>query len=246
MRKGLKEEFSAKWHKYFGQAELPITFYYTNDESRAEKVKKPSGHQCVIGVLSRVRKGTSLLLNGQTVGCVGGKRCLGFPFETGPDFNYFLSTGIPGRVEGERYKKSPELVEQVIKGWGKFEAPAKNIVFKRWDMLEPDDEPDAVIFFARPNVLSALFTLANFDEAEDRVYTPFGAGCSSIVQNPYMEKEKDSPGCIIGMFDISARPFVEKDVITFAAPMKKFEKMVANMDESFLITPSWEKVKKRI
>jgi hypothetical protein len=48
------------------------------------------------------------------------------------------------------------------------------------------------------------------------------------------------------MFDISARPFVEKDVLTFAAPMKKFRAMVANMDESFLITHSWEKVKKRI
>jgi hypothetical protein len=29
-------------------------------------------------------------------------------------------------------------------------------------------------------------------------------------------------------------------------PMKKFERMVANMDESFLITPSWEKVRARL
>jgi hypothetical protein len=103
-----------------------------------------------------------------------------------------------------------------------------------------------VIFFAKPDVLSALFTLANFDELENKVYTPFGAGCSSIVQNPYLEKEKDSPRCVIGMFDISARPFVEKDVLTFAAPMKKFLTMVANIDESFLITRSWERVQKRI
>ena len=65
-----------------------------------------------------------------------------------------------------------------------------------------------------------------------------------ITQN--LEKEQDSPRCVIGMFDISARPFVEKDVLTFAAPMKKFQTMVANMDESFLITHSWEKVKKRV
>jgi hypothetical protein len=246
MEAGLKEEFLSKWLKYFGQAELPITFYYTDQEDRAEKVKVPSAHQCVIGVLSRVRKGTALCLEEKTVGCGGGKRCLGFPFETDPDFNYFLSTGIPGRVEGERYKKSPELVEQVVKGWAGFKAPARYIVFRRWDLLETGDEPEVVIFFAKPNVLSALFTLANFDESEDRVYTPFGAGCSSIVQNPYLEKEKDSPQCVIGMFDISARPFVEKDVLTFAAPMKKFQTMVANMDESFLITRSWEKVKKRI
>ena len=134
----------------------------------------------------------------------------------------------------------------MLKGWSEFKAPAKNIVFKRWDLLETDDEPEVVIFFAKPDVLSALFTLANFDELENKVYTPFGAGCSSIVQNPYLEKEQDSPRCVIGMFDISARPFVEKDVLTFATPMKKFQTMVANMDESFLITRSWEKVKKRI
>ena len=121
-----------------------------------------------------------------------------------------------------------------------------NIVFKRWDLLETGDEPEVVIFFTKPDILSALFTLANFDELENKVYTPFGAGCSSIVQKPYLEKEKDSLRCVIGMFDISARPFVEKDVLTFAAPMKKFRTMVTNMDESFLITDSWGKVKKRI
>ncbi len=246
MKSGFKEEFMSKWQTYFGQAELPIAFYYTDEEGRAEKVKIPSGHQCVIGVLNRVRRGASLCLNEETVGCGGGKRCLGFPFETRPEFKYFLSTGLPGRVEGERYKKSPELVEQVMKGWAGFKAPARNIVFKRWDQLEADDDPEVVIFFARPDILSALFTLANFDQIENVVYTPFGAGCSSIVQNPYLEKDKDPPRCVIGMFDISARPYVEKDVLTFAAPLKKFRTMVADMDESFLITRSWEKVKKRV
>jgi uncharacterized protein (DUF169 family) len=241
-----KEDFLKKWKKYFGEAELPITFYYTDEEDRAQSVKVPSGHQCVIGVLSRVRRGTPLYLNGETVGCGGGKRCLGFPFETAPEFKYFLSYGLPGKVEGERYKKSPELVEQVLKGWSGFKAPAKNIVFRRWDLLETVDEPEVVIFFARPDTLSALFTLANFDQAENVVHTPFGAGCSSIVQNVYLEKDSANPRCIIGMFDISARPFVPKDVLTFSAPMKKFQTMVANMDESFLITHSWERVKKRL
>jgi len=30
MKAGLKEEFVSMWQKYFGQAELPITFYYTS------------------------------------------------------------------------------------------------------------------------------------------------------------------------------------------------------------------------
>ncbi len=246
MKPEFKKDFMEKWEKYFGQAELPIAFYYTNEEDRAQKVDTPKGHQCVIGVLNRVRKGTPVSFTGESVGCVGGKRCLGFPFEIQPEFRYFLSTGIPGKVEGERYKKSPELVEQVVEAWGKFEAPARNIDFKRWDQMEDIDEPEVVIFFAKPDVISALFTLANFDQKEQAVYTPFGAGCSSIVQNPYQEKDAKHPRCVLGMFDISARPMVDKDVLTLAVPMKKFHTMVADMDESFLITPSWKKVMKRL
>jgi hypothetical protein len=48
------------------------------------------------------------------------------------------------------------------------------------------------------------------------------------------------------MFDISARPFVTKDMLTFSVPMIRFSRMIQNMDESFLITDSWQKVQKRI
>jgi hypothetical protein len=51
---------------------------------------------------------------------------------------------------------------------------------------------------------------------------------------------------VLGMFDVSARPFLKEGVLSFAAPMKKFAQMVEDMDESFLITGSWEKVMRRI
>jgi hypothetical protein len=47
---------------------------------------------------------------------------------------------------------------------------------------------------------------------------------------------------VIGMFDISARPCVPRETLTFAVPMNKFISMIGNMEESFLITRSWEKV----
>lgn len=31
-----------------------------------------------------------------------------------PDFEYFLSCGIPGKMEGEPDKKSPELVKEIM------------------------------------------------------------------------------------------------------------------------------------
>jgi hypothetical protein len=61
-----------------------------------------------------------------------------------------------------------------------------------------------------------------------------------------MEQQKENPRAVLGMFDPSARPCVLGDVLTFAVPMKKFEKMIGYMEESFLITPTWEKVKRKI
>ncbi len=242
-----KEKFNTLWRKYFDDAELPITFYYTNEEDRVEIPKINSIPRCVIAALQPVRKGTSVRFDTNSIGCSGGKRYLGFSEELMPNFEYFLSCGIPGKLEGERYKKSPELVKEIIKRNPPMKAPAQFIVFKRWDVLDFYDDPEVVIFFAKPDVLSGLFTLANFDEVEpDGVFTPFGSGCSSIVQHPYLEKESAHPRGVLGLFDISARPFIAKDTLTFSVPINKFIKMIDNMDESFLITKSWGKIQKRI
>ena len=182
-----------------------------------------------------------------SIGCSGGKRYLGFSDEIMPNFEYFLSCGIPGQLEGERYKKTPEMVKQIMKQMPEFKAPERFIVFKRWDMLEEGDNPKVVIFFAQPDVLSGLFTLSSFDEIEPNcVFAPFSAGCGSIVQYPYLENNSDCPRSVLGMFDVSARPYVPKDTLTFSVPINKFIKMIKNMDESFLITQSWIKVRKRI
>jgi uncharacterized protein (DUF169 family) len=243
----LKEEFMRLWKKYFDGAALPIVFYYTHGTESAQRVKPPKEHRCVIGDLLKVRRGKSLCFDIDSIGCSGGKRYLGFSHETMPDFEYFLSYGIPGKLEGERYKKSPELVKETWKWMPQFRAPARCIVFKRWDMLEEGDEPEVVIFFGEPDVLSGLFTLANFDEGDPNgVFVPFAAGCGSIVQYPYLEKESERPRGVLGMFDVSARPWVQEDFLTFSLPMNKFLRMIENMEESFLITPSWAKVSKRI
>lgn len=243
----VKEKFIGLWKRYFDGAELPIAFYYTDMEGCAEVVKPPSGHKCIMADFSKIRRGKSLCFDTSSIGCSGGKRYLGFAEEIMPNFEYFLSFGIPGKLEGERYKKTPELVKETMKKWPDFKAPARFIVFKRWDMFEESDDPEVVIFFARPDVLSGLFTLSNFDEADPNgVFVPFSAGCGSIVQYPYLEKDSDRPRGVLGMFDVSARPYVPKDVLTFSLPMNKFLRMIEDMEESFLITPSWGKVNKRI
>jgi uncharacterized protein (DUF169 family) len=243
----LRDKFLTLWKKYFNNAELPITFYYTNQETGTKPAKSEALPRCIIGALASVRKGQSLYVDFESVKCFGGKRYLGFSREITPDFDYFLSCGIPGKTRGERYVKSPDMVKEITKNTPAFTAPGKFAVFKRWDKLEETDTPEVVIFFAIPDVLSGLFTLARFDETDrGAVQTPFGSGCASIIQYPYLEQASEHPRAIIGMFDPSARPFVPKDVLTLAVPMKKFIKMVDNMEESFLITDSWQIIKRRI
>jgi hypothetical protein len=164
-----------------------------------------------------------------------------------PGFEFFLSHGKPGEEEGERYLKTPELVKEFMSNMRCIPAEGRYIVFKRFDQLTPEDHPAAVIFFAKPDVLSGLFTLANFDQADGNgVIAPFGSGCGAIVHQPWFQGEQENPKAILGMFDASARPCVPKDTLSFSVPIKKFKTMVEHMDESFLATPTWQTVKRRL
>lgn len=239
--------FMSRWKKYFGGADLPMGYFYT-DEVREEDLKETTVlDRCLIGNLTRVLDGFTFVYDARTEGCSGGKRYSGFSKKLRPNFEYFLSCGIPGELQGERYKKSPALVEEYLKNHPPFEAPGKYLVFKRLDKLLRDEKPFVVIFFATPDVLSGLFALANYDRSDPYgVITPMGSGCASIINYPFLEAGSENPKCVLGMFDVSARPCVTEDKLTFAMPVRRFEQMVLNMDESFLITKSWELVKKRL
>ena len=134
-----------------------------------------------------------------------------------------------------------------VKNHPPFEAPGQYLVFKRWDKLNRNEQPVAVIFFATPDVLAGLFTLANFDRADSLgVIAPMGAGCATLINYPMEESRSENPRCILGMFDVSARPHVPEKTLTFSIPIKRFEQMVYQMDESFLITGSWGQVRRRL
>jgi Uncharacterized protein conserved in archaea len=243
----IRDHFIQQWKKYFNNADLPITFYYTDYPGNASVMSSTGKWKCLICQLQKVRSGQSLAFNSESLKCGGAKRYLGFADKIRPNFEYFLSCGIENEMEGERYIRTPQLVKELMKNQKKLNIPGKFIVFKRWDNLNEDDNPEVVIFFAPPDILSGLFTLANYDQSEpDSTITPFAAGCGSLVYFPYIEKDSGRPRAVIGMFDVSARPCVQEGVLTFSVPIVKFTKMISYMDESFLITDSWKKVQNRI
>jgi uncharacterized protein (DUF169 family) len=246
MDQEIKNTFIVQWKKYFCNAELPVVFYYTGIKGNAGLVKKPETKTCFICQLAKVRKGITMIFNADSLTCGGAKRYLGYTDSLMTGFEYFLSCG-KGPVRGERYLHRPEQVKELMKNMITIAAEDRNIVFKRWDKLNETDEPDVVIFFAKPDVLSGLFTLANFDQSEPNgTFTPFSSGCGSIVYYPYIESRSDRQRAVIGMFDPSARPCLPEDILTFAIPMKRFLNMIGYMNESFLITDSWNTIRKRI
>jgi len=226
---------------------MPVALFYSNDLHGAEPAKKHPNHHCMIADLARACKGDSLAFDASTIGCGGGLRYCGFSDHLRPGFEFFLSYGIEGKMEGERYKKDPATVLELMKNTPRREAPAKYLIAKPFEKLTAADEPEVILFFATPDVLAGLFTLANFDRTDlYGVKSPFCAGCGSAIQYPMMENLSGKPDCILGMFDSSARPYVKEGVLSFAIPMKRFVQLVGYMDESFLITDTWKTINKRI
>jgi hypothetical protein len=244
----LRDRFTGLWNEYFEGSDLPISFGLGKESGTVPKAPVPKGWRCLVCDLARIKKGLPRAVDQESLSCSGAKFYLGYSTERAPEFRYFLSSGKPGVVEGERYKRTPEIVDEMDQYREHIPSEGKCYTFKRWDQLTKEDTPEVVIFFERPEVLSGLFTLANFDQSDPNggVICPFGAGCGSIIYYPWLEQQKENPKAVLGLFDPSARPCVMVDVLTMAIPMKKFEKMIGYMEESFLTTGTWGKVRKKI
>jgi uncharacterized protein (DUF169 family) len=241
------EELWKHFQETLGLGESPLGIYYT--EEKPEGVAPKEGISgCMIGLLQNARKkGKVVYFDKSHFGCPGGAYYMGFLESPRPDIEYFLSCGIPGQMEGERYIKTPDLAREYFKKMKPKPAPATYCVFKPIEQFQGEEKPEVVVFFASPDILAGLFTLANYAlESTDAVLTPFGSGCSTLLTYPLKEAEKEQPRVILGMFDVSARPMVEKDVLTFAMPYSIFLKLLENVSGSFLQTESWKKVLQRI
>jgi uncharacterized protein (DUF169 family) len=241
------DESWKQFRETLGLEESPLGVYYTNDKPEGIAPKEGiSG--CMIGLLQNARKkGKTVFFDKNHFGCPGGGYYMGFRDLPLPNIEYFLSCGIPGEMEGERYIKTPERAREYFAKMIPRRAPSTYCVFKPIEQFQSGIEPEVVAFFATPDILSGLFTLTNYAlERTDAVYAPFGSGCGTILTYPLKEAGKEQPRAILGMFDVSARPMVERDVLTFSMPYSVFLKLLENVSGSFLQTESWKKVLQRI
>lgn len=200
----------------------------------------------MIADITRAIRGYPLAFQRNSLDCGGGSRYCGFQNSLRPGFEYFLSGGNE-TIEGERYKKDPETVKGFLDNCPFAPAPFNWLIVKPADMVLEEEVPEALIFYADPDTLGGLFTLANYDRKDlFGVKTPFGSGCSNVFLYPSIENRRTHPDCILGMFDSSARPYVPQGVLTFTVPFRRLADINGFMDESFLVTGTWDVMKRRI
>lgn len=212
---------------------------------------KERGWACMIGMFVRAARGATVALDRKVVRCPGGKTGVGFGNSYARHLDtvsYFLSTGKPGRFEGEAYKKTPSLARTMIEFVPAIDLPFKYVILKPFEQVDPRKEtPQLVVALANPDQLSALIVLANYRRSNNHsVIVSMGSACSSICLYPFNENTSDEPRAIIGLTDITARHYLEADILSFTVPYKMFLEMEADIPGSFLEKKPWKELKKRI
>jgi len=231
-------------------AQSPVAILFSNERPAGAQGFTEGKWGCVIALLNVAAKGRVAVLDARS-GCGGGHIGMGFcdDYAHSPGgIEYFLSTGRgEGYPEGERYIKTPELARSFVDGMPRVTIPYEYIVLKPLEQVAEDEKPESVVFLVAPDQLSALVVLANYDRAmPDNVIIPFASGCQSIGILVYAEAKRPLPRAVVGGIDISARPFMKPDQLTFAVPYARYQEMEGNVEGSFFGTKSWEKVRERI
>lgn len=228
----------------------PVAIIFTDQKPEGALQFTEGRWGCAVAMMTAAAKGKTAVFDRSTAGCMGGKvgLCFGNTYPDVPGgIENFLSTGTPGR-EGEAYKKSPELAKSYADQLPFADIPEKYVIFKPLANVGPAREtPQVVCMYTNPDQLSALVVLANYGRpGADNVIIPFSAGCHTICLLPYHEGQQERPRAVVGLTDITARPYIDADLLSFSVPWGMFLEMESNVSGSFLEKHQWQKVRERI
>ena len=220
------------------------------DEGKIDMQAVFKDFSCVIGNIWLARKKQcSAHISSEEYGCPGGVFYCSMMKPNLRFIEHYVTTGFEGTpIQGERYLPSPESMRTFLDKVNPREAPGKYCIFKPLSHFTDNEEPEFVIFFARPEVLTGLYTHTMFTTGDvDSVASPFGAGCTNILAWPLHYKEKGLEKAVLGGFDPSARKYMKTDELTFTVPLSLYRKMLKSLPESmFNVETDWKVVRKKV
>ncbi len=266
MKMGMMEKIPAFLER-LGLDEMPMGIFYTDAEPAEGLSPKLSllptceresrnaidwgavfgNFSCVMGHIWRARrKKTAAWFSAERFGCPGGAFWLGFMKPQTETIIHYVSSGIPGHMEGEYYCESPDALGRTFREIDPPQVPKKFWVIKPLDLFGQDELPEFVTFFTRAEPLAGLHQLAYFVTNDPEVVaSPWGAACAGLGTWPLKYREMGKNRAVIGGWDISARKFFRNDELSFTVPCDMFEQMLARYESSFLSRENWNTVVKK-
>ena len=233
----------------------PVAILLTDTKPEKATQFKVGSMGCTGSMMRTAAKGRVIVFDRKTSGCPGGGTGLGFGnCYTGFPIDQLLSTGGKAELansytfdmkEGERFFESPEVTDRWLDALPYRDVPTEFIVFKPLDQVAEGEDVSLVLMFVNPDQLSALITLAGFRRGSiNATVSPWGAACQSIMF-AHAEAQSENPRGVIGFFDISQRGKLAKELLTYTMPYRLFLEMESSVDDSFLKTHMWEKLRDR-
>jgi uncharacterized protein (DUF169 family) len=241
------KEIGASIKKKLGLDYNPIGMYYSDVKPDNAIGFKSKGNGCIMPLIFSSAKGKTVAFNKDTTGWDCSAFYLGYKDWIFKGVECFLSDGFVFGRSGERFVKTKKQAKAYVKSFVPVTINNKFTIFKPLTEFLPDEKPELVIFFANPDELSGLVYLIHYDapERDDLIATGLMSGCGSVVTIPMKYKSEGKLKAVWGMHDISARLRLPKELMTLTMPFDLLSAINKDIDNSFIKTENWQKIKER-
>lgn len=220
-----------------GLREPIIGFYDAPDPTPFAPLVSPAeGKQaCVFAFVGAWRKGKTLHLTAENPGCGGA----GFAI-----FNREMR-GREAFIDFLYGEEGLKASRELMHAWLDQRKPYRTEYAHT--LIGPLRESEyahlrTATFLVDPDQLGALVFGAHYHSANPGpVQAPFGSGCGLLVQ---LFDDLEPPRAIIGATDITMRPYLPPDLLTFTVTKAMFAQLCALDEQSFLYKNFWRKLQR--
>jgi uncharacterized protein (DUF169 family) len=225
----------------------PVGMYFPDEypKNAINTDKRYDG--CIVPLIFSSAKGKIVAFNKNNAGRDCAAFFLGYKNWIFTGIEGFLSDGVVFGRGGERFVKTKKQAKTFLESFKPKSINNKVTVFKPLKEFVGNECPEVVIFFVNPDELSGLVYLLHYNspDKDDIIVTGFHSGCGSVVTLPMKYKNEGKIKAVMGMHDISVRSKLPRDIMTLAMPFELVSDIYNEIDNSFVITDNWGKIKER-